>query len=388
MSPKYFFPILAWSMLVAVAPATATQADYRAAEASLTPHADGYSIDDDPHSPELLRGVWSETAAYAVEFLNAHPDATAAELAAALESLSPRQRVSAVSLAPRTYLVAAGIDEIGTVFILRAQGEHYGVAWTIGEAAAHPPAGFELLAAWSAEAAALKCRTSLQASPAYPCGPLTAEIGTLPPDRDGSMRFYLAGTYAQEMGSTLDAQLSLWRWNGGTATPILAGSYEYTLIQEHGIRVVGDLLRIGVKDRFKTFLACGSCEGRQMLWAIRLGPEGVQDLGRTSLVPDLDLIDTLFDRLLANKPADDLAAPEAIAVLQRKIERMREEDSLEPDPPALGMLAGWISNFHVGVERGCFITDATEALIVTIDPVPGSPRVLSVEDYGGSECPQ
>ncbi|HYC15160.1 MAG TPA: hypothetical protein VEC75_12990 [Stellaceae bacterium] len=393
MSPKHFLTILASSMLIAATPAAARElaaakADYEAAEASLTPHTDGYSIDDDPRSPELLRRVWSESAAYAVVFLDGHPDATAAELVAALQALSPRQRVSAVALEPRTYLVAAGVDEIGTAFILRAQGEHYRVAWTIGEAAAHPQASFELLAAWSAEAAALKCRTDGDGTPARPCGPLTGEIGALPREREGTIRFYLAGTYAQEMGATLGAQLSLWRWNGETANPLFADGYEYMLDQAQGIRVDGDLLHIGVKDRFRSFSACGSCEGRQMLWSIQLGLDGIQDLGRFTLVPDLDLIDTLFDRLLANQPATELATPEAVAALQHKIEQMRQEDTLDPDPPALGMLMGWKVSVELGRERACFITDATATLIFTIDSSAGNPRVLSVEDRGGQDCPQ
>ena len=387
MSPKYFFAILTWPMLLAPAP-VAAKADYQAALASLRPHIDGYSIDDDPRSPELLRRVWSESAASAVEFLDDHRDASAAELVAALQTLSPGQRVSAVSLAPRTFLVATGIDEIGTVFIVRAQDEGYGVAWSIGEAAGHPPAGFELLAAWSAEAAALKCRPAPVGLPARPCGPLIGEVGALPPERDGGIRFYLVGDCAQEIGSTLGAQLSLWRWNGESATPLFAGSYEYVLDQEDDVRVEGDLLHIRVKDSFKTFSACDACEGRQMLCSIRLDPVGVQDLGRTTLVPDLDLIDTLFDRLLASQPASELATPEAIAALQRKIEQMRQEDSLEPDPPALGLLMGWKVSVEQGRERECFITDATQTLIFTIDPSPRTPRVLSVEDRGDQDCPQ
>ncbi len=57
------------------------------------------------------------------------------------------------------------------------------------------------------------------------------------------------------------------------------------------------------------FLSCGSCPEPEGEWKIRVTPYGVTDLGRRQLVPELELVDTLYYRIQRRRATNDVAAP-------------------------------------------------------------------------------
>jgi len=272
---------------------------------------------------------------------------------------------------------------MGTVFVVAATSERYAMAWTIAGAAAGgaPEAG--LLAAWAADRARDSCRVAPPVMGS--CGPLFAAIGRLPDDGAGDHRFYVDATCAQPMGLTVTAQLSIWRWTGRTAEPLYAKIYGYMVDQRLGTRLDGNLLRLRVKDEFKTFSACGSCEGRQRDWTIRIGPDRIEDLGETSAVPELDLIDALYDGILHDQPATDLAAPAVVTLLKSKTADLRMEAAAAGDEPTLGMLWDWKVAAEGRRTKLWLSTDDGGTYLFTIDTVAGKPRVSAAEVLGGAE---
>jgi len=304
---------------------------FRAAEVALDRHSDGFFLDDDPQAPALLERRWSVVRQWTVAYLKEHPAATEAEIASAVRRLSADLRIEAIRLDPRTVLVSASRGEMGTVFIVAAPGKRFAIAWTISHSAASSAPEAGLLAAWAADGARDSCRMAPPNRGG--CGPLFGAIGRLPDDGAGNHRFYVDATYAQPMGLTVAVQLSIWTWTGRTAKPLFAKTYAYMLDQRLGTRLDGNLLHLRVKDEFKTFFACGSCEGRQLDWTIRIGPDRIEDLGKTSAVPELDLIDALYDRMLNGEPVKDLASPAVVKALASKtaaVGRKRQRRAVLP----------------------------------------------------------
>jgi hypothetical protein len=365
---------------------TAGKAAFQAAEIALAAHSDGFSLDGEPKTSSLLTQLWSIAGRWAVDFINEHPSATTAELTASIRTLSPQLGAAAVKLDPRTFLVSMHSGEIGTVLIIAERGHRFEIAWTIADDTASRPRDFDVIAAWSADRALDRCRQHVADEAWATCGPLFATTGALPDERDGSHRFFVSGTYAQPMGATVSAQLSLWRWTGGTAVPLLARIYGYMIDQEHGIRVDGDILHVGIKGEFKTFTVCGACDGRQMDWTIRVGPDGIEDLGEASLVPELDLIDTLLDRLIKQEPTTDIAAPAVARALAATIAQVRKDAARSGYPPSLGMLMGWKATTRGQQRRLCLSTDSGGTYLFAIDTIQGKPRLSAAENLGDAEC--
>jgi hypothetical protein len=71
----------------------------------------------------------------------------------------------------------------------------------------------------------------------------------------------------------------------------------------------GNLLKVREKTDFRTFACYGPIEARQTDWIIRLTPQGIEDLGETSLNPELDVVDELFYRVIHHQQAAEIAAP-------------------------------------------------------------------------------
>jgi hypothetical protein len=385
---KYLIAFVMLGASVCTAPAVArdvatVRAAFERAEAALSHHSDGFAIDDDPQAPALLRQEWSVTGEWAADYLTAHPAASEAELVAAIRELSPNLTAESIKLDPTTFLVSAYVDEIGTVFIVSARGDRFAQAWTIADAAAHRPIGFDVLGAWSADKARGNCRQSLPQKAWNTCGPVFGSIGKIPNQEDGSPRFYIDGTYAQGAGATVGAQLSLWKWTGLTAELLYAKTYGYMIDQAVGTRLDGNFLRVRVKDKFGTFFACGSCEGRQMDWTLRIDPDRIEDLGRKSVVPELDLIDSLYARLIEKKPVTDIADPAVVEALKPVLAGLRKR----------GMLMDWKVTGDGPRRVLCISTENGGAYLFTIDSMLSRPRVVaasavpvvSEEECGGSE---
>jgi hypothetical protein len=211
----------------------------------------------------------------------------------------------------------------------------------------------------------------------------------LPEDAKGHPRFYIDGTYAQSAGGTVGAQTSVWLWNGKTAEPLIAKAYALMIDQAVGTRAEGDLLKVQEKKFFRSFSSCGGCEERQTDWIIRLTPDGIEDLGEKSVVPELDAVDELFYRVIHRKSAIDVATPAATEAAGEIVRGAREEKSRKQWEkfPSLGMMMGWKVRDEPGGKILCLsILDAGSHLF-TLRSVEGRLFIAGVKQTN-QDCGQ
>ncbi|MGB9196124.1 MAG: hypothetical protein WCB53_04275 [Terriglobales bacterium] len=312
------------------------KSDYSAVSSELEKHiVDDYWIDDDPKSPDLLARQWTLAGEWVAAWFNAHPSAGEESLDAAVSELAPTEEPGEhLSLKRDVFLIAAP-GPIGNVFIVTKVNGRYLLAWQVQEASGGQA---EILAAWSAANA----RLSRRGADSGPFGSIIPHLARFPDDAKGRPRFYIDGTYAQDAGGTEGKQISLWIWDGVTARPIIARDYAAGINQSVGVRLEGDILKVQQKKFFRTFFSCGMCEERQMDWAVRITPEGVEDLGEKSQVPELDAVDELFYRVIRHQSATDIASPAAVEVARGIVRGARELDSVKEwkEFPSLGMIMG------------------------------------------------
>jgi hypothetical protein len=362
----------------------AAKASLAAAEAALAPHIDDFFLGDNPQAPALLKRRWAAMSDWTASYLSAHPGATGEELAAEASKLSSNLEFQAIKLDDGTFLASASVGAIGSIFIVAARGAFVPV-WSVADEAEAPPTAFKLLAAWLAESARRKCRVAAEPDGGSACGPVSGSIGRLTDGRDGARRFYINGTYAQAAGATVGAQFSVWTWNGEKAEPLYANIYSYIIEQPEGLRVEGDVVKIRIKDEFKTFFACGSCPGRQTEWAIRVDRDGVKDLGKTSLSPELDFIDSVYERMFKGEPVSELISPAAVKVLRPVVDGARQE-ATPGSSPSLGMLSNWKATKRGSGWDVCLSTDNGGAYVFALDAVAGHPRISSARAVKDEEC--
>jgi hypothetical protein len=236
--------------------------------------------------------------------------------------------LAAVPLGGSAFLVAAGKSGFGTIFAIRSERGRYRTLWS-ASGAARGGEEFESLQSWASGASIGLC-------PAHPhCPPLSADrIGTLPAGSNGRPRFYVQATYRSEIGFTVGGQLSIWEWNGSAARPLLVRNFGYMLAQSAPVLTVnGATLTLGIKGEFTHFYACGQCEGRQMAWRFRARRRGIVDLGQQSLVPEVDLVDRVVDRLLHGENVSSLSD-------RAPAEFLRREIAMNQEPPAAAGFGG------------------------------------------------
>jgi hypothetical protein len=309
-----------------------------AADEALRTDAGG-SLLNRPEMPSQVDRWWAALRRWTAARFDRLGPAAAESLAADVHRLDPQHEVRAVPLGGGAMLVAASRYGHGTAFILDAQGGRYRSRWTLSDVGRAPPPdpAFRSLANWAATATLGQCAAGPD------CRILSAaEIGVLPRGANGAVRFYLRGTYFSEMGATKGAQLSLWEWDGAAARPLLVRDFVFMIDQDVPVLTVeGPMLTLRIKGDFRHFIACGGCEGRQMLWRFLAGPDGISDLGRESLVPEIDLIDEVADRLLRGADVTAVSDPAAADYLRRQIEAApigRNGAAVEID---FGMIGGW-----------------------------------------------
>jgi hypothetical protein len=334
--------LISLALAAAAFPAAAAPADDEAAivsaEKALHDHFDGFALDDSAGAPALMEASFAAVRRWAANYLTAHPATSAAAFSDAI--LKVAGDASVVGLGGGAFLIAQPDGEAGQVFIVAPGPGGAQTAWTAAQAgqAAGPTS---MLRAWIAASAQDSCRDKVAQTAWMTCGPLRADIARLPDRADGKARFFVDATYSQRAGATMGAQISLWTWDGHTASLDLVGPYEWEVDQPVRTHLEGSLLTIHEKGTFKTFFSCGSCEGRQLVWSFKLGPAGVQDLGKRSLEPDLDLVDALIDRAVRKAPAGDIASPAAAAVVGKAVEGIRHQFEPGDAHPLVGMLMGW-----------------------------------------------
>jgi hypothetical protein len=314
-------------------------------------------IDDNPESPVLLARLWTQAAEYAAAWLDAHPQAASADLSSAIGGMVPSQKIDAVKLADRAFLIVAP-GPIGNVFIVAQSGDHYRLAWSTAQHQEATGKQNEILAAWQADHARHGHRGPYSAASGS-AGPVIPKLGQLPSDGQGRSRFYIDGIYQQSAGATCGAQISVWRWDGTSARVLIAREYTVMIDQAVRTRIEGDLLKVQEKKSFRSFFSCGGCEERQTDWIVRLTPDGIEDVGEKIVAPQLDVIDELFYRLIHHKPASDIASQAAVLAASKMINESRHIDTAEDWKrfPTLGMMMGWAIEHRGNTEIVCLDLD-------------------------------
>lgn len=303
--------------------------------------------------PDKVARWWAAIRAWAEARFDRLGAATAARsLAAEARRLDPDLEISVLPLGPHAMLVSANRWTHGHVFILAPRDGRVRTVWT--SSAPDPAArrAFPALASWSADAVAgVGCSEE-------PCEAIGVDqIGALPPGPHGEARFYVHGTYFSEVGGTQGGQLAIWQWDGRRAQPLFARHFTFMIDQSEPVLTVrGGELLLHVKDHFHSFYSCGQCEGRQMAWRLRMTPDGVRDLGRTSLTPELDFMDRLAGRMLRNEAVGDMADPAPAAFFKRQVREAAGGETL------VGMIGRWQATHKGSLTRLCFNADGVDGL--------------------------
>ncbi|MGA7713974.1 MAG: hypothetical protein WCA81_18925 [Rhizomicrobium sp.] len=345
----------------------ALQARYDAAKTLLAKHTDSFSLDSTREGREALDEYWAAIQDWTVWYLNSHSQMSPKEISEHLETqeLNGGVEVGAEKIGTDLYAVSAGYGEIGTVFLVAKRDGRFAVVWDIRHVMALDATKFPALTAWSTDHARDPCPSvkTDDGSLWDRCGPIHGGIDVLPPDSSGHIRFYIAATYAQAASETVAGQLSVWTWNGRTATPVLVKNYAYT-IEDWRVGLKGSLLTIRVKDEYKMFTSAGCCAGRQMNWTFRVGPDHIDDLGMKPLIPELDAIDDLLFKVWHHLPTDAIAAPNVAATLASFMKAQQARGEFDPEFPTFGMFMG------SSVQRGqqstsvCLATDNDDAALL------------------------
>ncbi|HTQ13034.1 MAG TPA: hypothetical protein VMH86_04090 [Rhizomicrobium sp.] len=359
---------------------------YADARRALDAHSDGFYLDDTAEGREALAHRWEAGAAWAAAELDADPALTQDEAATA--ALNVDQDLTLLRLDADTWLLGMGQTEgsYGAFAILSRASGRFRPAWTMWRDGA-ADARFPLLRAWSVNGARNGCRADSGEGHEAECGPLYARFGLLAPDAAGHERFYADAAYVQEMGATVGGQMSVWRWDGTGATPLVVDFYEFMLDQPVTVRPDGASLKVREKEEFRTFSSCGGCMGRQVDHIYAVTPDGLRDLGRVSVTPELDAIDAAFDRLHRNLPVDELAAPRAARVMESILRNTSEPGDSPGDFP-LGMLTGDLMRRGArGATELCFSADSTDTYVFTLHGRAGRSFIAAVRRDPSGKCP-
>jgi hypothetical protein len=362
----------------------------RAAEAGVTAHTAaeyGLALDGSHGSPGLLEGQWAQARRWTSAWLETHPNADLAQLStdakrdAALE-------ISTIRLDADSLLVSVTVDALGTVFILRRNANRrYVTVITLDEPQTWGGDGPRELAAWRDDRATANCREHRSQAEWLMCGPLAPELALLPNETDGSRRFVLVGRYVKGAGATDAYQVSIWRWTGRKAEPLLAYTLDQMADEPVIIKTGPGKLVLHAKSEFKRMFACGGCSGRQVEVDFDLPAHGAKFAGTRSLVPELDLVDDLYDRLFRSESPNRLATPSVVTALARTVRSTRQDARKLKLTPSLGMLMSWKSGERDGASTLCLSTDRLNApQLFTLDRMGGQPHVRAVRDVPDRTC--
>ena len=283
-----------------------------------------------------------------------------AQLSAAITKQDKTIDVSALNLSRRIWLVTLSrFEDSADVFMLAPQAAGYAVVWRLEDTEVGAAGDLKPLRAWAPAAARDDCRQHLPDADWADCGPIAPDIGLLPAAATGDDRFWLLGTYAQDAGETESAQLSLWRWDGRAATPLLVRTFQFKIEEDGAPTVAGAIVSVPVKGDFKTMLSCGACSGRQRLWRFRLTGDVAEDLGQQSRTPELDVADDLFDRAAHHRSLAGLASQSVAAAIAAHIAKI----DIHSHWP-MGTLEEWILSRDRG--RLCLATDGGGTWLLTL----------------------
>jgi hypothetical protein len=332
---------------------------------------------------QTLARSWALVERWTTGFLDLHPRATAAEVAADVARLAAKRKAftpSAVRLAGRDGDASAVVVSIegepaGTFFVVaRNAAGRFAVAWSIRPVAEKNAAAGNEVGGWACT------------EPAAHAGPLGGRVTALPPARSGRARFLIQAIAHAALGIEVPEQISVWEWTGSEAVPEFIESYPAT---DYRLNLVlaGDLLRIPTKEITQIFYSCGSCDDPEGTWTLRVTPDGVTDLGHTFKEPLLEAADDLVDRLARGQDASSLAAPAVIAQLEELIRQLQEDvhprpqerAAAKPDPEeGLRGMMDWQVRTS-GSHRILDISNESMHLLLTFEKRSGADYAVAVK---------
>ena len=319
-------------------------------------------------------------AAWVTAYMEDHPSATAKQIERSVSDLGVNLQCNATLLAQGLYGIAIQKGEVGNVFVIAENHKHHRLVWNAKDLKPGTTRNSKLLAAWSARAAKGQCRNKLKDEDWLNCGPLYGRFGILPDDDKGRRRFFLDGSYAEVAGLSVAAQLSVWMLDGAEPRPEFVGTYSYYIDQPVGTRLEGELVRVRVREQYRTFSTCCDDEGRPMDWNLKLTPTGVEDLGYSPVPSPLEIVDEVFYRTAKGIPADDIAAPQVVAQARALVRRMPKENGV----PAMGVLMPPYPNFVGDVAEVCVDLEGY-GLALSIARVNGKPHLAAMRQR--THCP-
>lgn len=354
----------------------------RAANTAVAAYSDGYSLADTDEAELALNTLWAESASFICHAAQASAHRTPSpEHIKLLSPLEPQ----ILQLGETAYAVALNRDGLGTVYVVETHPEPARVIWNLAALDAAAVAEAPELSAWQPHRARFHCRDGESAGEWMKCGPLVGRVGLLPAAGDGAPRFFVAGTYSQPAGMTGTAQLSLWVVRGGRVEPLRVIHYPAFFDDESSVRVEGDFVTVRMKEEFNSYYTCGACPGRMALWKFRLGKDVVEDLGRESVVPELDIVDTFLSRAAHGESVKSLASSAAERALRPILRRARRE-APTGTKAVFGMLNS-SSVVRVGNRRRvCIDTDNGGIIYFLLSPTLSSWKVSEVSRGPDDGC--
>lgn len=296
--------------------------------------------------------------------------------------------ISALRLDRSSVIFSAGMGDLGTVFILRrASGGRYMTAMNIDDPTTWGARSAGQFAAWQPQYAPEHAQMANQGKGLPPLW--AQQLLGLPDEANGARRFAIVAHYAQAAGATQGFQVSVWRWNGRTAKPLVAVNLAQMADESLIVHLGRHRLVLHAKTSFKSFWSCGDCPGRQVRIPLELTPHGARLGTERSLVPELDLADEFDDRAYRCRPVGSLVAPGALPRLRGTLYQMCKAAPLTgpSSSGSLGMLDDWKLNRHGSRETLCLTTEfLAHAQLFSIIKRAGRLLIVGLRRGPKSDC--
>ncbi len=345
----------------------------------------GTTLDDRPDSAARLTALWRTVRQWAAARLQDGQSAHQVAAAAGRDFSHCAMDLAALRLDPSSTAFTAGIEDFGTVFILRrSAGGRYVTAMSIVDPASWGARAPGQFAGWQPSHATERAQTKHQG---WGWRPLTGRLYGLADQANGDRRFAIVAHYAQAAGATNGFQVSIWRWNGRTGKPLLAVELVQTADEPLIVHRGRHRWVLHAKTYFKSFDSCAACAGRQVAIPIELTPQGARLGAERPLVPELDLADAFDNRAYRCRPPGALVAPAALPRLRARLQHMCKSARLPNNPLHLGMLDAWHLTRHGSRERLCLTTDLLPyAQVFSIVRRHGRLQIAGLRHEPSGEC--
>jgi hypothetical protein len=272
------------------------------------------------------------------------------------------------------YAIAARYPRFGTFFIVaRDASGSFRLAWNIKDVAKEHYHLNDELGYWA------------YIGFPYNNGPLAVVSALNLPELDnGHARFLIEAQAMRFAGGTGPSQVSVWEWDGRRAKPLFIDSYLTSTATPGFLKFDGEKIRIPTKEVFKTFFSCGMCDEPVGEWTLEITKNGVNNLGRRHVVPELQVIDELLYRVQHGKLTNEIASTSVVAKVKEIFDIHEAGD--EGRVYVGGMLGSWNVHHALVESTVCFSSDATSAIIFTIISTKSKKYISEVKTTDKFSC--